>query len=265
MRINDSTKTRVTPAFDQISKPENFKHFINFLNAESEVGRVKHKLPIEAVLKEICYDSGDGKNKEKKKDAPVPFLKVLMNGKDLIDWRALGKIKNKAIREARRKLKQAQEKGAEDVIAKAIANIGKDKTYLFEGKTSPDVCIRTDSYYLLIEGKLTEPKLTRRTQWVKNRDQLIRHIDAFLDNRDGNGGKPLKVYGLYIISGAMKEKYKNQLADYENDSKYKEWMPHRAGSAKEIMQKSYLGYVTWEDLEQFFRQRGIGLNYINPC
>jgi len=121
------------------------------------------------------------------------------------------------------------------------------KWYIFEGYTHPDIYIETEDTIIVGEAKRIEPKLTNSTHWLKNRDQLIRHVDSIIDN-----GK--KVYSFLIISEDKISAYK--LESYNNLSYYKQSLPHRNDMEIEKIKNTYLGYTTWEEIQNAF-----GINF----
>lgn len=249
IRRKDSTKTRVAPAFDVIANPKDnhIQLFIDFVNERTGRNLFEARNP------HVWYDSSDGTNHERKGKSPVAFLETLVGDGTNINWDAMHRIKNPIVKAAREDLKDAIEHECVKRITEGNRNLGEDSPFIFEGKSSPDVCIETDDYFLLIEGKRTEPTLTQHTLWVKDRDQLIRHIDAFLDNDEE---KP--VYGMYIIEADMAEKYKPQLDRLWDFRNYKIWMPHRS---YEQVKDCYLGHVTWEALKAYFKKHGVEILY----
>ena len=116
---------------------------------------------------------------------------------------------------------------------------------IFEGGTAPDVCIKTDKYVLVIEGKQTEGKRTTTTKWGMQRDQLIRHMDAFLDDAI----RP--VFGLFIYDGRVSANY--NFEEYLSGQAFEESLIHRKD--KKLLEKArngFLGAVTWEELGRIF-------------
>lgn len=140
--------------------------------------------------------------------------------------------------------------------------------FRFEAPTKPDAYIETDTYILIIEGKRFENKLTTHTTWMDyDRDQLIRHMDSICDLTTGtfrNGEIQKPVYGLYIVPSKNDPIIKrHEIAFYDYVSACKRYsdinywrrsLPHRADKDKyegsiEVMQKCFLGTLTWEAIE----------------
>lgn len=138
--------------------------------------------------------------------------------------------------------------------------------FRFEAPTKPDVYIETKEYILIIEGKRTENKLTTHTSWMDyDRDQLIRHMDSLCDLSTGihkDNGKP--VFGLYLIPSindpVIKDHevpyydYATACKRYSSLEYWKRSLPHRIEKYEksiEIMQKHFLGTLTWEAIETF--------------
>lgn len=263
---HNSSKTRVEPAFDVIANGH-LPEFFKFLKKELNINFPKIG---DCSNVKVWYDSHSCENSEIKRNPPLAYLKYLVEHPGIINSDKIKKLKpNSKAKGPRLALLRGDKQelaNAESALTNSSLGIKCENPYIFEGPTQPDVCIKTDQFYLLIEGKRTEGHLTRDTDWVKGkRDQLFRHIDAFINNTDKDEtGLPLPVYALYIISEDKIETYKEQLADYKNFDKVREWLPHRSDDEiRAIMKNSYLGYTTWENLQKHFDKYHISLNYID--
>ena len=262
----NSSKTRVEPAFDYILDPqhkERFEDFVRFLNKNvSRKGKCP-RLPLGACVKDFWYDSVKNGKKEIRRRAPADYLIQLISNicnSELINWTQLSELCPESQRK-REEIKKDQAARYEAInMLNTEYRYGKGRgcnVYVLEGNTQPDVCIKTDKYYMLIEGKRSEQHLTRATKWVKDRDQMIRHIDAFLDNSEGGeSGQMLPVYGLYIVEipELYQTKFQTEFEDYEDETKLKKWLPHRSREqVKFIKDNCFLGYVTWERILNHFK------------
>lgn len=120
--------------------------------------------------------------------------------------------------------------------------------YVLEGQSQPDACFVTESYILVIEGKRTEREATASTTWMPQRSQMLRHMDAAMEVRDGR-----KVLGLMITEGrggaeatAPSEYWLRQgdlqvQADTLNES-----LPHRSPAERQEIADGFLGVTTWQ-------------------
>lgn len=115
--------------------------------------------------------------------------------------------------------------------------------YIFEGYTHPDIYIETEDSIYVGEAKRTEDKLTDETKWLACRDQLIRHIDAVIDETK-------KVYSFLIIDDEKVKYY--HLSQYDDERFYAENLPHRSQDIIKKAKESYLGYTTWSKINELF-------------
>lgn len=258
MGIYNSSKTYVAPAFDAISQRGCYlKHFVGMLNA-----RIPHggrRIPVRDVdwdRAQWFYDSAVHKDrKEIMRKSPIAFLQYCTMHPERLDERMLKGVRRENVKKLRSAVfdcAQARALAAEQLDTVYRFGDHGMSYYAFEDKTQPDVCIKTNKFYLLVEGKRTEGDLTQSTDWVKERDQLVRHIDAFLDNTDGAFGGSLPVFGLEIVVASEAGKY--DFASYENDANFDVWLPHRSMAMRQLVKNSFLlKPMTWEALQKEFK------------
>ena len=117
---------------------------------------------------------------------------------------------------------------------------------VFEGKTRPDLIIEGERYVIIIEGKLTEKEATKKTVYLRSRDQMVRHIQGALNHFKGK-----KIIAFYIVPegfkelGLLKERTCiNEVLEVEAD-KYGISL-----ESCEKIRKSYYGCTTWEKVEK---------------
>ena len=130
-----------------------------------------------------------------------------------------------------------------------LANQRKDAKadYRFEGATHPDVYIEADNFYLVIEAKWTERKLTTSTTWSNHRDQLLRHMDALLTPENISRGK--QIFGMYIIDANKYIKKHDVELNLNCEEYYKKSLPHRQVDASyEMIKAGFLGVYTWQQI-----------------
>lgn len=121
---------------------------------------------------------------------------------------------------------------------------------VFEGPTCPDVCIKTEKSIIVIEGKRTENGPTRKTKWMKMRDQLLRHIDGVWDWEE-RGNKT--VVGLYIVeghetSGDVEEKWLKHARETISKETLSGSLPHRTDREREAIAACFAGVTTWQNV-----------------
>ena len=247
MGKKDSTKTRVEPLMDYLGNDvDKINSFLSMFDC---------KVQITDTICKICYGKkSHGCPGEKSIPAPVKLLRWYIENSDQLDQSSNEQDKNghpsqKTIdkRESFFKRDEKLVKEANEAIRKLEKKNKENYTYgyswyIFEGKTNPDIYIKTESAIFVGEAKRTEPKLTGSVKWYKQSDQLIRHVDSVF-----NSGK--KVYSFFILEN---KKYANLEKHGKDFEYYKKSLPHRTDSEiKEIM-KTYIGCITWCELSQKF-------------
>lgn len=131
--------------------------------------------------------------------------------------------------------------------------------YILEGPSYPDVFIKTADVILVVEGKRTEAKPTRKTSWMTTRDQLLRHIDCAWEIRGGR-----RVYGMMIVEGNGGEdavqvppRWLEWVADSRRNPVLKNSLPHRSENERHAIAAAVLGVTTWQ---RVCREFGIDWN-----
>lgn len=232
MEKKNSTKTRVEPLFNYIGK---------------DIDKTNKLLSI--FDKKISISSSIEKCNYGKEEMAIP------PNKDLLIWciNNPDKLKRKETFEKRCKFFQKDEK----TINEALKKLTKEKLpqkawYIFEGPTKPDIYIETNDQIFVGEAKRTEPNLTKSTDWLADRDQLIRHIDAVIDL-----GK--KVYSFFIVEDATKYDF----SIYSDFCYFKKSLPHRTDDMVQKIMGTFLGVITWEQVNQTFNNQIPYIDKIN--
>lgn len=231
MRKYDSTKTRVTPLFDyigvDIEKLNRMLALINpAVNLESEIisrnyGNNEKTIPPSPSLLKWCIRNYEKLNQERNEHSKEKSPETYKQRKRLFT-------------------------GDLTTINNAINKIDENPTiqkkwYIFEGYTHPDIFIETDDFLLIGEAKRTENKITDKTEWLKPRDQLIRHVDALIDNTTK------RIISFYLIDRKKESEYK--MDRYQELNYYEKSLPHRKKKEIEQIFQSYVGYTCWDSLE----------------
>lgn len=120
--------------------------------------------------------------------------------------------------------------------------------YVLEGPSQPDVFLDTADCIIVIEGKRSEPDLATSTAWMPVRHQMLRHLDAAWEHRQGR-----RVYGAFIVE---KEE---EVASVEPSSAWhqaveatiseevlKGSLPHRSPEERSQIASALLGVTTWQ-------------------
>ncbi|RZL50772.1 MAG: hypothetical protein EOP00_02640 [Pedobacter sp.] len=235
----NSSKTRVTPLFNKIGSDD------SMLNELFKLFKYKvPKFENESVL-EICY----GKN-EKRIPAPKSMLTWMLNNLSELNKLPNYGIKNNESQSyIKRKLLFAGDSKTLKEAIDAVSNVEKSsdsRWYVFEGKTAPDIYIKTKESIFIGEAKRTERNITTKTLWLKNRDQLIRHIDSLLDQEK-------EIYSFYLLENKTFKNYYEQSMKLYNDRSYFESnLKHRNEQQIDRAFKSFIGFIFWEDLAEKF-------------
>lgn len=240
MGIKDSTQTRVKPLFDFVGS--------NFERLNSLLELFKKRIP--TIEKDSIIELKYG-NDEKKLPPPKSLLIWMIKNLDQLNNVpnfGASKIDSKTFRK-REKL-FAKDESIRDEAIKQISCQSKlpvNKWCIFEGYTHPDIFFETNDSIFVGEAKRTESDITTKTQWLNKRDQLVRHIDSFLD-------QPKTIYSFYILekNEYLKGRYIKSMKFYENLDYFQESLKHREISLVERAKNSFIGYIFWEDISNQF-------------
>jgi hypothetical protein len=107
------------------------------------------------------------------------------------------------------------------------------KWWAFEGFTSVDCLLETDTLVLFIEGKRNEP-LSKATDWYPARNQLVRNLEV----ARGVAGARVAAVMLACEDGL----------DVDHEQWIAEGTPHLGEIERSVLAESYMGQVTWSEL-----------------
>ena len=130
--------------------------------------------------------------------------------------------------------------------------------FVLEGATKPDVFIRTNKFYLIIEGKRTEGEPKTDTKWKQNRHQIVRHLEG-LKYYAMHATPVLPAYGIFIVRGRDTKKFNI----YNEIYPFIESLPHDEKSAEKI-KDMYKGFMTWGDLYSAYAGKIRYIDHIEP-
>ena len=120
--------------------------------------------------------------------------------------------------------------------------------YVLEGPSQPDVYLDSADAVIVVEGKRTETAPITSTAWMRVRHQMLRHLDAAWEYRQGR-----RIYGLYIVeaekgttsvepSSAWQEAVELTISD----EVLKGSLPHRSSDEQLQIASALLGVTTWQ-------------------
>jgi hypothetical protein len=235
----NSSKTRVTPLFDHIGSDfKRLNDLFKLFNSNSP------RFENGSVL-ELCY----GKNEKKIPASKSMLIWMLNNIQELNKLPNYGASNDKSKTYRKRELLFSGDSKTFEEAIEAVENSDKisgNNWYNFEGKTSPDIFIKTKDSIFIGEAKRTERKITTETLWLKNRDQLIRHIDSLLDQEKD-------IYSFYILEGkTFKKNYEESMKLYNDKSYFERNLKHRNEEEVNRAFQSFIGFIFWEDLANQF-------------
>ena len=184
----------------------------------------------------------------------------------LLEWLVQNRnITEEAVRKAggsekTRRMRRALARGERDVVQKALTRLrGGDRGkqwFVLEGPSYPDAYLETDSIVLVVEGKRTEASTTTTTTFMKNRHQLIRHMDAAREVADGR-----RVLGLLLVEGEdpdpklVPERWSLASDEQVSFNSLNDSLPHRTSAERHSFSEGVLGAATWQRVCEEF---GIG-------
>ena len=260
----DSSKYRVLPLMRKVNEVNRdfSRELAILLNCLELDGKSKKAFTPDSLtgMIEVCYTDKDNNTKEKglrqSKDYMIKLVETLRddykkreysrrynrsstrNDFYLSDINYRHKITNRYIESIKT-----------FYINNKSDNIGRP-TWSFEGDTFPDIFIETEKYIIVVEGKWTEGKRTSSTTHLKNRDQLIRHIQGAIEYRRNHQIENKLIIGFYIVNrkDILDRNFPITEKDFE-DIIDKEDI--QMGDS-DLLLDSFYGCTSWEKVETIF-------------
>jgi hypothetical protein len=140
-----------------------------------------------------------------------------------------------------------------DTLAGALQSLQERRPstrawYVLEGPSQPDAYLDSADAVIVVEGKRTETAPTTSTAWMSVRHQMLRHLDAAWEYRQGR-----RIYGLFIVeaekgttsvepSSAWHEAVELTISD----EVLKGSLPHRSSDERSQIASALLGVTTWQ-------------------
>lgn len=122
------------------------------------------------------------------------------------------------------------------------------KWYVLEGDSKPDATLEMEDGVLVVEGKRTERSCTSSTTWMGARSQLLRHMDAAMENFPGK-----RVLGILLVEGDGGSEARMPSPHWAAESKAQydpamvaSSLPHRSLGDQSALAAGMLGVATWQ-------------------
>jgi hypothetical protein len=140
-----------------------------------------------------------------------------------------------------------------DTLAGALRSLQERRPsprawYVLEGPSQPDVYLDSADAVIVVEGKRTETAPTTSTAWMSVRHQMLRHLDAAWEHRQGR-----RIYGLYIVEAEKgttslepPSTWREAVELTISDEVLKGSLPHRSPDERLQIASALLGVTTWQ-------------------
>lgn len=257
MGEHDSSKTRVAPVFEELEDrdPDGREWLARLLALPERAGAAVARPVSPPIIGAIRFGSkarraagrAGGATRDALHEAELrPALDLLrymiQHAARLTPPASLGRSEHTRAR------RQALLDGDAEVAAEALEALKngapRKQWYVLEGPTRPDVFLATDDAVIVIEGKRTERGATTTTTWLQGRDQMLRHLDAAWEIRQGR-----RVYGFLIVEGVdgrVPDDWAATCAQIVAPETLESSLPHRSPAEREALAASFLGATTWK-------------------
>lgn len=244
MGLQDSTKTRVEPVFDELlARDETGNTWLSKLVAlPARPGVVAPVVPPAPLTRCGWGDEEVGL------PAPCSLLAWLVRNAVLVDQEAHRKT-SKSTR-AKRELLLKHDAATADEAMRLLSRepVSARAWYVLEGVTRPDVYLESEKCIVVIEGKRTEPGPTISTTWMATRHQMLRHLDCAWECRRGRD-----VLGFFIVEGeggasalSVPSLWQAAVEMTVRTDVLKASLPHRNEAEREAIARGFLGATTWQ-------------------
>lgn len=237
----DSSRTRVAPVFNwlycrDVSGATWLPQLLRLIGADDVAG-----FPFHRKLRQANWWPH-----EKALPAPLDLLRwLILNCQRPVTENAMGTGNNRERREA---LLQREQAMVEEAIA-ALARAPRGRVwYILEGPSKPDAYLATDELVVVVEGKRTEAAPTIHTDWMPERHQMLRHLDAAWDTLQGR-----RLVGLMIVEGletvqGVPAPWCNYQAQLDSPEILFNSMPHRNAAERIAIRNCFKGITTWQSI-----------------
>lgn len=260
MGEHNSSITRVWPVFDHLfdKDPTGASWFGDLLRMGSRAGKTdiaslvtgdlrpdlaKWGRPLPSAIRSALRTSGAPMVPEIRwayeADSPPPaaFLRWLIENASSLSWPRDPKTKalrrygptTQSKREELRNGNQFTRTDALNALAAAGGPGSRRKWWAFEGFTSVDCTLETETVLVYIEGKRFEP-VSRSTEWFPKRNQVVRNLEVAKERAAG------REYYVLVCSESPPD---------VKDSDFTDGLPHFSDAEIAELKRHYLGHVLW--------------------
>jgi hypothetical protein len=173
---------------------------------------------------------------------PTAFLEWMLREPGRLTWPAVrGKRRLfSPITQAKREALMRGEATAQQEALSELVRLGANgcarRWWAFEGFTSVDCRLETESLVLFIEGKRTE-SISSATDWYPVRNQLVRNLEAAAEEAK----RVDKDYAVLLCA----EKCQSL-----SEADFSKSLPHLSEQQRHNLWVHFLGCVTWSELQQ---------------
>lgn len=199
----------------------------------------------------VFFKLGELRNEKSLRPTKEHLLEII--GKIENDEGYRDSIKNTAInnstsinREKRVKLFDLDKETLEEAKNEICNGLSKP-WYIFEGNSFPDLFIENENFILLVEGKRTENSTRKKVSYLRNRSQMVRHIENAINYCNGQK----KVIAFYIVEEGCG--YENECTPEGFAEDLKNETIEKSCFVNYAIKYSFYGYTTWQAVKEEFR------------
>jgi hypothetical protein len=246
MGINNSSKTRVQPIFDQLyAKDKSGMSWLPRLLQLPEAGAsIDLSQVVDYEIVSSGWESQVAGKREFSLDSPVSLLSWLIRHPRQPTSGTLSDDPEK--KKKRQEWIACSPARLMEALRLLRNNPQGEDWFIFEGPSQPDVYIETKNLIVVIEGKRTEPKPTTSTKWMPGRHQMLRHLDCAWEVK---GRK--QIIGFFIVEGfgdtvdvpANWITFSHQTISSQAVSTS---LPHRGPEEQAAIARGFKGITTWQ-------------------
>lgn len=237
----DSSKTRVVPTFDAISRHP------GWLPALLELPRwgAENPRPLPDALDPVpggCYWGERARGLL----PPVSLLSWLVR-----NYRGPVAEDGSELARARRRLAEGDPEAVENALVALRTEGVRRGWHVLERRSFPDAFVVTPDLLVVIEGKRTESTANTFLPWPAGRHQIWRHLDAAWETRGRR-----EVVGMLIVegdgAGEVPESWLAVARAAFTPQTLAGSFPHRSPEEREEIVRSFRGVTTWQTVVRRF-------------